>query len=222
MPDAHRSSLLSFLATLALCPFLVAAAPGAATALSPAAEFTLLDGAPPDGTADDLFEPPDPNYGQVFQSVVLDSEHYVEFPLAGAEAAADVNLSLGIVASNIDLIRGEAKTFKVSTYDAPGAPLLETFGSGTFLQSISLPTNGVFDLDIDLTDVWNDAVASGDDFLGVRIHDPVWTGTLDGAGRITVTTATLEGVPEPAGTAATLSTLLALRALACRSGRDRR
>ncbi len=174
--------------------------PGAASALSTAVEFSLRDGPPPDGTADDLFQEPDSNFGNNFQSALFDAETYVEFSLAGAATETEVRLALGVSATGSSFIYGESKTFKVSTYTGTGTATLSVFGQGSLLESVALPSNGVFALDLDVTDAWNDAVTAGDDFLGIRIHDPVWTGTIVGAGSIIYGSAELDVVPEPATT----------------------
>jgi hypothetical protein len=91
---------------------------------------------------------------------------------------------------------GESKTFRTSAYPGNGVIALETFGSGIVVETLTLPSNGVWELDVDVTDLWHDAVVGGDDFFGIRIHDPVWTGTRIGAGTLIVDGIALEGVPE--------------------------
>jgi hypothetical protein len=159
--------------------------------------YTLRDGPPPDGIADDLIVPPDTNYGRVFHSTLFDSEFAMEFIMTGAEMAQDVNLTLTLTASVFDLVHGESKTFEISAYQGSGVASLATFGAGAVIESVTLATNGIWSLDVDVTDLWNAGVVNGDDFFGIRIHDPVWTGTLIGASTITVDSAALEGVPEP-------------------------
>jgi hypothetical protein len=188
----------------------VAVASAVALSLSPVAEFSLRDGPVPDGSADDLIVPPDSNYGRIFQSSLFDAEFYVEFPVTGPASGPNVGLDLAISATDIDLVYGVSKTFDLSVYSGTGTPTLDAFGLGTALETITLPTNGSFALDVDVTDAWNAAVAAGDDFLGIRIHDPVWTGTLVGAGTIIYGSAALTGVPVPEpGTALLVATALA-------------
>ena len=61
--------------------------------------------------------------------------------------------------------------------------------------------------DIGPSDIFNTAVMAGDDYLGIRIHDPVWTGTLVGAGTILYDASRLTVIPEP-GTASLLGVAL--------------
>lgn len=194
-------------------------APSAAPALDPAAAYTLRDGPVPDGLADDILLPPDPNFGRVFQSELFDAEFYLEFPVPPGESADEVWLSLAIDVTGVDLVRGESKTFNLSHYQGDGIPSLATFGSGLPFETVVLPDNLGRVLDLDVTDLWNAAVARGDDFFGVRMHDPVWTGTTEGAGTITYDSALLVGVPEPSGA---LCAVAALGALAGLGGRCRR
>ncbi len=192
--------------------------PGAAEALSPVTEFSLRDGPVPDGTADEILVAPDPNFGRVFQSPLFDAETYLEFSLAGATTAPQVLLALELSATDFDLVLGESKTFELSSYAGTGAPSLAVFEQGSVFETITLPTNGLFDLELDVTSPFNEALAAGGDFLGIRIHDPVWTGTLVGAGTLIFGSAELTVVPEPA-TASLLG--LGLAGLAA-SGRRRR
>ncbi len=175
-------------------------APTMTHALSPIVEFSLRDGPVPNGTADTLILAPDTNFGRVFQSSIFDAETYVEFSLAGASIAPEVRLALGVSATDIDLVYGESKTFQLSTYAGSGTASLDAFGLGSLLQSITLPTNTVYALDLDVTDAWNDAVTAGDSHLGIRLHDPVWTGTIIGTGTVIYGSSELTVVPEP-GTA---------------------
>jgi len=205
-----------------LAAALLLAAP--AQAQSPVVEVSLRDGPVPDGVADDLILPPDPNFGRIFLSSVFDAEFYLEFPVVGAEPAADVVLVLRVMASDIDLVLGESKTFRISTYAGTGVASLDSFGQGVELDQIVLPFNGDYELEIDVTDSWNDAVLAGDDFLGVRLHDPVWTGSVEGAGTIRYGSSELLPEPDaPALAAAALGSLAVLggRARGRRAGRPR-
>jgi hypothetical protein len=172
-------------------------APTMAHALAPVVEFSLRDGPIPNGVADDLILAPDTNFGRVFQSATFDAETYVEFSLVGASIAPEVRLALGVSATDFDLVYGESKTFKVSAYTGTGTASLDAFGLGSLLESITLPTNSAYDLELDVTDAWNAAVTAGDSHLGIRIHDPVWTGTLIGAGTVIYGSSDLTVVPEP-------------------------
>ncbi|MEZ4289186.1 MAG: hypothetical protein R3E53_01115 [Myxococcota bacterium] len=84
-----------------------------------------------------------------------------------------------LTASDIDLVHGESKTFRVSSYPGDGVVSLSTFGLGDLVDLITLPTNGAWEVEVDVTDLWNDAIGRGDALFGVRIHDPVWTGHAD-------------------------------------------
>jgi len=191
--------------------------PAPASALAPAVEFDLRDGPVPDGVADDLIPPSDTaNYGRVFQNDLFDAEFHVQFPVTGAATGPDVMLVLRVTATGTDLQLGESKTFELSSYTGEGVASLDAFGLGTGLDTIVLPANGEWELDVDVTARWNDAVQAGDGFLGIRIHDPVWTGTLEGAGTITYGSAEL--LPEPAAPALIAAALLALGVLARRAG----
>ena len=207
-----QGSIGSPLLRVCLLVFLFIGA-GSAHASVPSVAYTLRDGPPTDGVADDLILPPDTNHARVFQSILFDSEYYVEFATAGSSTAANVNLALTLSATDFDLVLGESKTFEISTYAGTGVTSLATFGSGSVIETVVLPTNGIWDVDVDVTDLWNDAVSNGDAFFGIRIHDPVWTGSLTGAGTITVTSADLEGLPEPglqSALGAAIGTLVAL------------
>lgn len=179
--------------------------------------YSLRDGPLPDGVADDLLLPADPNYARVFLSTFFDSEFHGEFIATDGSVLADVNLALTVLASDMDLVYGESKTFQISAYQGSGVAELAAFGAGTVIDTVMLPTNGTWDIDVDVTDLWNDAVLAGDDFFAIRVHDPVWTGTAVGAGTITVTGIVLEGVPEP-GFLAGLAPALILLAAAGRRG----
>jgi len=194
----------------ALAGLLVA---GTAHALEPIVEYSLRDGPPPDGSADDIIVPPDTNFARVFVSAVFDAEFYAEFPLAGASVADDVNLALGVSATDISLIHGESKTFRVSVYEGTGTANLDAFGSGSLVESITLPVNGEYAEDVDVTAAWNAAVQNGDAFFGVRVHDPIWTGTAEGAGTIIVGSVVVEGVPEPTAEALAGAAVLSLAVL---------
>jgi len=182
--------------------------PSLASALGPAVEYSLRDGPLPDGVADDLILPPDPNYGRIFQSTLFDAEFYVEFPLAGTTTEDEVRLLLRVAATDVDLVLGESKTFRLSSYPGTGVASLASFGLGTALDTIVLPSNGSWELEVDVTDVWNDAVLAGDDFLGIRLHDPVWTGSAVGAGTIIYGSAEL--LPEPGADSLAATALLGL------------
>jgi hypothetical protein len=174
--------------------------------------YSLRDGPLPDGVADELLLPADPNYARVFLSAFFDSEFHAEFIAIDGSPLADVNLAVTLLATDMDLVYGESKTFQISVYAGSGVAELGAFGAGTVIDTVTLPTNGAWDVDVDVTDLWNDAVSAGDDFFGIRIHDPVWTGTAVGAGTLTITGIVLEGVPEPGFSAALAPALILLAA----------
>ena len=147
--------------------------------------------------ADELFLPVDPDFGRVFQSFFFDAEHHAEFIAIGGATTASATLRLMVTASNLDLVYGESKTFLVSVYSGAGVATLDAFGDGTMVDTVVLPGNGGFEIEIDVTEAWNDMALAEQDYFGVRIHDPVWTGTAVAASEIDVDAVSLEGVPEP-------------------------
>jgi len=183
--------------------------------------FSLRDGPLPDGLADDVILPADPNYARVFLSQFFDSEFHAEFIATDGTLLGDVNLALSLLASDIDLVYGESKTFQISVYEGSGLAELGAFGLGAVIETVTLPSNGAWDIDVDVTDLWNDAVLAGQDFFGIRVHDPVWTGTAVGAGTLTVTGSVLEGVPEPGLTTGLAPALILLATAARRRGTAR-
>lgn len=195
---------------------------GPSRALEPGLEYSLRDGPIPDGTADDLFLPVDSDFGRVYLSFFFDAEHYAEFVAIGGSTTSGATLRLMVTASNIDLVYGESKTFLVSAYSGDGVASPDPFGSGSAIESVTLATNGAWEVEIDVTDSWNDAVLAGEDYFGIRILDPVWTGTAVEAGEINVDAVGLEGVPEP-GFAMSLGVgLTGLAAATRRAARRRR
>jgi hypothetical protein len=208
-----------WVATLCL-PVGIASADG----IAPTVSFTLKDGPGVlDGVADEIYLPEDAtNFGRVFRSINQDAEHYVEFSLSGAEPATAALLVLALEADDLHLVYGESKSFTVSTYEGTGQVTADVFGYGELLEGVTLATNGVHDVDLEISPEWNAAVAAGDDFLGVRIHDPVWTGTPDPAGTIWVGSVTISGVivPEPSAPLLAGAAVLML-ALLPRSRRNR-
>ncbi|HPG26107.1 MAG: hypothetical protein H6748_18235 [Spirochaetaceae bacterium] len=204
--------LIPVLLVLLLVPILTPPA----HALDPGVAYSLRDGPIPDGAADDLFLAPSSELGRVYLSTFFDAEHYAEFVSLGGSTSAGATLVLTLTASDIDLVHGESKTFRVSSYPGDGVVSLSTFGLGDLVDLITLPTNGAWEVEVDVTDLWNDAIGRGDALFGVRIHDPVWTGTQIGASTIRVEAMRLDGVPEPGLAAGLVAGSLALLGSATR------
>jgi hypothetical protein len=167
--------------------------------IAPTLSFSLRDGPGLDEVADDIFEPGTTNFGKVSRSLAFDAEHYMEFSLSGAEPATAARLELSLYTTVLHFVYGESKDFRLSIYEGTGQVTTGVFGCGEIVYSPTLDRLGEHELDLDITEAWNTAVAAGDGFLGVRIHDPVWTGSLEPAGIIEVLSATISGVivPEP-------------------------
>jgi len=202
--DCHSRSTASLSAFLGLIWVATSCLPVAiadAAEIAPTVSFTLQDGPGLDGVADDIFEPGDTKFGEVNRNEIFDAEHYVEFSLSGAEPATAALLELDLYTSILSFPYGESKTFSLSTYQGTGQVTADVFEYGEYLyDELTLATLGAHELDLDVTDAWNAAVAAGDGFFGVRIHDPVCTDSVGvGCGVVDVLSATISGVtvPEP-------------------------
>ena len=142
-----------------------------ALTLSPDIVFTLRDEFPPlDGIADFSSTGPSGFTGFITNVDFID-ETFFEYAV-GSEIVASATLSIGAVIYDP---LGTNMTMDVSSYNnGTGAVQFGLFGTGDYLATV--PLTEFFTLNtivLDISALYNNAVAANDDFLGFRLHNAI-------------------------------------------------
>ena len=167
-----------------------------ALTLSPDIVFTLRDEFPPlDGIADFSSTGPSGFTGFITNVDFID-ETFFEYAV-GSEIVASATLSIGAVIYDP---LGTNMTMDVSSYNnGTGAVQFGLFGTGDYLATV--PLTEFFTLNtivLDISALYNNAVAANDDFLGFRLHNAI---AIDGnipQARYADSSLELSAIPLPA------------------------
>lgn len=155
--------------------FLVAPSVQALT-VTPDIFFTVRDDSPADGTADiSSVVTPGGFTGFVTNDNFVD-ETFIEFAI-GSQSVTSATFSVEMLILDTG---GFDKTFDISSYNnGNGAVQLNLFGAGDYITTARVEEFFTLNtISLDLSALYNSAVAAGDDFLGIRLHNAV---AFDGA-----------------------------------------
>jgi len=149
--------------------------------ISTATMFTLRDWGP-NGSVDEMSVYPHGGfYGVITNIPTRKDESFVEFNMQGSSPVSVIYMSVPLRAMSVWPTPSETVDLKIAYYSGSGSPAVSLFGGGTFFTSVSQVSKYGSNYYIDVTEIYNNAVASGYDFLGFRFYDPIWTSTSSGA-----------------------------------------
>lgn len=175
------------------------------TVVSPSIQWTIRSG----GT---IIQPPFTQYiGQITApGAPFSEETFLEFETTES-GRSKVIAELSFAYSDVP-IGGTGKNVSVSSHEATGVVSIDPWRSGDFIGKVLLPTTPVpidYTTTIDVTDAYNQAIAGGTGFFGIRLHDPMfnpgtssahpWTQAAIGRGLGIILPQRLILIPEPSG-----------------------
>ncbi len=142
-------------------------------------------------------------YGWVSEDTFIENEHFFEFDISGIGSPSTAFLDLDLYNNtNSDPLYGLAHNVSLAYYAGTGVTDMSLFGTGTALQNITLNNPGLNSYHIDVSTIFNSFKNSGNDYLGFRLYDPVWTSD-PGVGdqlQYVGSTLTTAVAPEPVST----------------------
>jgi hypothetical protein len=139
-------------------------------------------------------------YGRISKSSGLIGEHFIEFDISGLDSSSTAILGFDLNNYTHSSLYGDSHDISVAYYfGGTGSTNLSHFGTGTDLKTETLLSAGVNKFNIDVSSIFNIFKSSGENYLGFRFYDPVWTAAPSVGDQLEYVDSTLTTtvVPEP-------------------------
>jgi len=131
------------------------------------------------------------------------SEHFFEFDISALDSSSNALLGIDLKNNTVsNPTYGISHDVTLAYYLGTGVTDGSLYGTGSFLQTLTLPNTGINNYNIDVTSIFSGFKSAGYDYLGFRLHDSVWSSTPSVGNQLQYVDSTLTTtvVPEPVST----------------------